>query len=96
MPEIPMAHRLRDFQYHKVDNVTAGKMALVRAAYYQLAVMLVEGVPDSRERSLALTALEQLTKGVPLELVDDASVEYVKAWKTGKQALTAIKEALGQ
>lgn len=59
MPDIPLAHRLRDFQYHKVESATAGKMTMVRAAYYQLAVMLVEGLPDSRERSLALTALEE-------------------------------------
>lgn len=59
MLDIPISVRLRDFQYHKVDSITAGKMALVRAAYYQLAAMLVEGVPDSRERSLALTALEE-------------------------------------
>ena len=59
MPDIPLFQRLRDFQYHQVDEITAGKMATVRAAYYRLALLLCEEVPDSRERSLALTHLEE-------------------------------------
>ena len=59
MAEMPIAARLRDFQYHRVNEITAGKMAVVRAFYYRLATFLCEALPDSRERSLALTHLEE-------------------------------------
>ena len=78
MAELPLVVRLRDFQYHQVDEITAGKMAMVRTAYYRLATMLCEELPDSRERSLSLTHLEEssmraiqclaVTEGTPVPI----------------------------
>ena len=75
MSNIPLALRLRDFQYHAVDETSAKKMAAIRSSYYGLAEWLCEELPDSRERSLALTSLEEscmraiqclaVTEGVP-------------------------------
>ena len=59
MADIPFSVRLRHFQYHQVDKSTAGKMATVRAAYYRLAMLLCEALPDSSERGMALTHLEE-------------------------------------
>lgn len=57
--DVPMSVRLRDFQDHCVDEIAAGKMATFRAAYYRLGQLLCKELPDSRERSLALTHLEE-------------------------------------
>ena len=59
MADMPLEQRLRDFQYHQVDMKTAQKMALIREAYYRLATLLCLELPDSRERSLVLTHLEE-------------------------------------
>ena len=59
MAEMPVEQRLRDFLYHQVDAKTAAKMAAIREAYYRLATLLCLELPDSLERSLALTHLEE-------------------------------------
>jgi hypothetical protein len=59
MAEVPLSVRLRAFKYFKVTQSTSNTMALVRGKYFDLATWLVAALPDSRERSLALTALEE-------------------------------------
>lgn len=56
--EMPLTERLKDFHYHTVDPLTSNLMAETREAYYRLAVRLVSDLPESREKSLALTYLE--------------------------------------
>lgn len=59
MAEFTTEQRLRDFQYHQVDPSCSAQMAVLRAMYYRLAEELVLALPESRERSLALTHLEE-------------------------------------
>ena len=59
MSEISLEQRLRDLQYHQVGERTAEKMTTIREAYYRLATLLCLELSDSRERSLALTHLEE-------------------------------------
>ena len=59
MAEMPQEQRLRDFQYHQVGEKTALRMTIIREAYYRLATLLCLELPDSPERSLALTHLEE-------------------------------------
>lgn len=51
--------RLRDFAYHTVEQDTAHTMAAIRGHYYALAEKVLEIIPDCRERSIALTHLEE-------------------------------------
>ena len=51
--------RLKDFTYHTVPESTANLMSIIRGEYFALGVELLRLLPDSRERSLALTALEE-------------------------------------
>lgn len=51
--------RLRDFIYHTVNKETAQKMAKLRHAYLALALYIVTDLPECREKSLALTHLEE-------------------------------------
>lgn len=53
------AQRLRDLIYHTVDNSTANRMSVLRGQYYALGLQILAELPDCRERSLALTALEE-------------------------------------
>jgi hypothetical protein len=55
----PVEELLRDFFYHQVSSATAQKMAALRESYYALACEVVGFLPYSRERSLALTHLEE-------------------------------------
>lgn len=57
--QLTNAQRLRDFVYHKVNEETAEKMAKVRHAYNTLADQLLSDLPECREKSLALTHLEE-------------------------------------
>jgi len=50
---------LRDFLYHGVTTETANTMATLRAQYWALAHTVLVMLPASRERSLAMTALEE-------------------------------------
>lgn len=59
MPELSKEQRLRDLMYHSVSQSTATKMAVIRKSYYKLGEEILDSLPDSRERSLALTALEE-------------------------------------
>jgi hypothetical protein len=47
------------FDYHEPTEEKALLHDLVRASYKRLATNLSDGLPESRERSLALTALEE-------------------------------------
>lgn len=58
MVELTRDERLRDLCYHQVSPDTTYTMAAVRMEYYALANTLLDWLPDSRERSLALTHLE--------------------------------------
>ncbi len=58
MPEVPKSQLLRDLCYHEVDTDTRLSIAALRSEYYALASTLVDWLPESRERALALTALE--------------------------------------
>jgi len=69
---------LRRLQYHQVSHETADKMAKLRACYYALGVRICEMLPDNRECTLSLTALEEscmraiqclaLTEGTPIDI----------------------------
>ena len=50
--------RLRDFHYHQVPEGTSNKMVVIREQYYALACLLLV-IPECREKSLALTHLEE-------------------------------------
>lgn len=50
--------RLTTLLYHVVPTDVAAKMAQVRENYYWLAELVVAVCPESRLKSLALTALE--------------------------------------
>ena len=50
---------LKPFCYHRVTEETANEMAVLRTAYKIVARKVVTQCPDSRERSLAITALEE-------------------------------------
>ena len=58
---LPMTEeqRLRDFIYHAIDLGAPNIMDVVRGKYYALAQELLRTLSDCRERSLALTALEE-------------------------------------
>lgn len=58
MEQIARDELLRDFCYHQVSADTQYTMAAVRIEYYNLANTLLDWLPESRERSLALTHLE--------------------------------------
>jgi hypothetical protein len=47
------------FTYHPVQEGQAEKYATIRASILQVARMINTLVPDSREKSLAVTALEE-------------------------------------
>lgn len=47
------------FKYHKVSDFDVEKMELIREKSKELAYRIETFCPDSRERSLALTNLEQ-------------------------------------
>lgn len=53
------ANHLRDFVWHDVDKGVSFRMSLVRQRYHDLAVYVMGDIPDSRERGLALTHLEE-------------------------------------
>ena len=61
MERIPLTEeqRLRDLMYHTVSQGMSNDMALLRGKYYALGQELLRVLPDCRERSLALTALEE-------------------------------------
>lgn len=48
------------FRYHKPDERTAAKHALVRLKCYELACELNDLIPDGREKSLSITHLEEV------------------------------------
>lgn len=76
--ELSLEDTLRTFQYHTVTRETADKMAVIREQYYRLATTVVTTLPYTRERSLALTHLEEssmraiqclaLTEGTPIPI----------------------------
>lgn len=49
----------RDFTYHAPKGDQAGRYQKIREAAKSLALLMVELCPDHRERSLALTKLEE-------------------------------------
>lgn len=57
--DVDIMTKLKDFVYHIVPDGTANRMAIMRGKYYELAYCLLITLPDTRERSLALTALEE-------------------------------------
>ena len=48
------------FNHHPPSEDQQNRMATLRSAYKELALLLVDLTPPSREQSLALTALEQV------------------------------------
>jgi hypothetical protein len=48
---------LQRFDFHAATEVTKPQHKAIRAEYKALAQIILDSVPDSRERSLALTAL---------------------------------------
>jgi hypothetical protein len=76
MAELSREVQLRDFVYHSVEKSTARKMTLLRAKFYWMAEYLLDTLPDTRERALALTALQEssmraiqclaVTEGTPI------------------------------
>ena len=59
MAELTRDELLRPFQYHTVTLETIDRMTALRAEYYHLATVLVTMMPNSRERELALTHLQE-------------------------------------
>ena len=49
----------RNFRTYKVDADTAEKMTRFRALFAEIAVLTVNNCPPSRERSSAITKLEE-------------------------------------
>jgi hypothetical protein len=49
---------LQRFDFHAATEVTKPQHKAIRAEHKKLAAIIIETVPDSRERSLALTALQ--------------------------------------
>jgi len=47
------------FKFHPGSGITGPKHAEVRSAHLVLALWVLDNVPASRERSLALTALQE-------------------------------------
>jgi hypothetical protein len=74
---LPPIERLKDFYYYTVSGATAEKMAALREKYFLLACAVAD-LPDCRERSLALTQLEEssmraiqclaVAEGTPVEI----------------------------
>ena len=48
------------FTYHKVESPEVENMKALRATARSLAMLILDTVPDSRERSLAITKLEEV------------------------------------
>lgn len=48
-----------DFSYHASDDTKQGKYIAIRAKAKELALMIADLVPMSREQSTALTRLEE-------------------------------------
>ena len=57
-PPLPDEERLKDLFSYVCDTETRTVIAAVRLRYYTLAQSLLKELPESRERSLALTSLE--------------------------------------
>ncbi|MGH7124894.1 MAG: DUF7681 family protein [Stellaceae bacterium] len=49
----------RDFTYHSPKPTQTGRYMAIREAAGDFALLIAESCPDSREKSLALTNLEQ-------------------------------------
>lgn len=48
------------FRFHRADEAKAAKHALVRLKCFELATELNQLIPDGREKSLAITNLEDV------------------------------------
>ncbi len=48
-----------NFRYHKPDDAQARYYSQIRTSAHELALVIMQYCPDSRERSLAMTNLEQ-------------------------------------
>lgn len=48
------------FRYHRPDEAKAGKHTLIREKCFELACELNSLIPDGREKSLAMTHLEDV------------------------------------
>ena len=77
--------RLKDFTYHTVPESTSNLMAIVRGEYFALGLRLLKMLPDSRERSLALTALEESS----MRAIQCLAVTY------GQQILPTLPDEIG-
>lgn len=87
--ELSLEERLRDFTYHQVPTDIAEQMTDLRAEYYRLATRIVTDLPESREKSLALTHLEDSCMRVIQALaVQGTPVPIGSTWKDTRDTRT--------
>lgn len=55
---MPQHDPLASYSYHKPSPETGAMIGIIRKEFRELAKSVVANVPDSREKSLALTELE--------------------------------------
>lgn len=60
MNKVDMNDLTNRFRFHRADEAKAAKHTLVRQKCFELAVELNDLLPDGREKSLAITHLEEV------------------------------------
>jgi hypothetical protein len=81
MAEPQTVHSFPGLFYHQVqDSTTLAAMDAVRSAYVRLAALVLATCPYTRERSLAMTALEEsLMRSIQSLAISDPRTKQVPA-----------------